>query len=144
MAGNPDPIWTRVADVSSDAGTTLGTHIITATGDYTGVSANHALVFTADATNGGYIERIRFVAEGGNVPTVARIYINNGSNPATAANNKLYGQQSLPATIAINTATTAEIDYPMGIAINPGFRIYVGLATSVASGWMPTAVAGKY
>lgn len=148
MPANSEPIYSKQGSVSKDAvssssATFCGT-ILTATGDYTGASANHQLVWTADATNGGYIQRIRFTAIGTNVATVARIYINNGGTQTTAANNVIYGQQSLPATTASNTAATVEIDYPMGLALDPGFRIYVGVATTVASGWICVGVGGKY
>ena len=144
MAVNTDPIYSKQGDVSSNGTTGMATDITTATGDYTGASANHVLVFTADATNGGYIQRLRFQAKGTNTTSVARIYINNGSTQTTASNNTFFGQVSLPGTTAINTAATTEIDYPMGFAINPGFRIYVGVGTTVAAGWVCTAIGGKY
>jgi hypothetical protein len=144
MPANLDPIYSRLGEVSSNGTTSFGAAITTATGDYTGASANHALVFTADATNGGFIQRLRFSAIGTNVATVARIYINNGSANTTASNNVHFGQLSLPATTAINTAATTEVDYPMGFALNPGFRIYVGVATTVASGWVCVGIGGKY
>ena len=144
MPGNSEPIYTRVGDVSTNGTTGMATDLVTATGDYTGISANHVLVFTADSTNGGFVSRLRFQAKGTNTASVARIYINNGSAQTTATNNTFYGQISLPGTTAINTAATVEIDYPMNIALNPGFRIYVGLGTTVAAGWVCTAVGGKY
>jgi len=144
MAGNSDPIFSKSGDVSSNGTTGMATTLTTATGDYTGISANHQLVFTADATNGGFIQRLRFQAIGTNTASVARIYLNNGSTVGTATNNTFFGQQSLPGTTAINTAATTEIDYPMNFAINPGFRIYVGLGTTVAAGWVVTAIGGKY
>lgn len=144
MAANTDPIYSRLGDVSSNGTTGMATDITTATGDYTGASANHVLVFTADSTNGGYVQRLRFQAKGTNTASVARIYLNNGSANTTASNNTFYGQVSLPATTAINTAATVEIDYPMNFALNPGFRIYVGLGTTVAAGWVCTAIGGKY
>lgn len=148
MAGNTQPIYTRMGSVSRDGVSTssavFGGTILTATGDYTGASANHQLVWTADATNGGFIQRIRFNAIGTNVTTVIRIYINNGGTQTTAANNVLYGQISMPATTASNTAATTEVDYPMNIAIDPGFRIYCGTATTIASGWIGVGVGGKY
>lgn len=144
MPANSDPIFTRLGDVSKDGTTGMATDILTATGDYTGVSANHQLVFTADSTNGGFVQRLRFKAKGTNVATVARIYLNNGSANTTATNNSFHGEVSLPATTATNTAATSDIDYPLNIALGAGFRIYVGVATTVAAGWVCTAVGGKY
>lgn len=141
---NKEPIYTLSGDVSSNGTTGMATALVTATADYTGVSANHQLVFTADATNGGYVRRLRFQATGTNTASVARIYLNNGATNVTATNNTFYGQVTLPATTAINTAATIEIDYPMELALNPSFRIYVGLGTTVAASWICTAVGGKY
>lgn len=144
MAANIDPIYTRLGDVSNNSGTGMNQLVTAAAANYDGTSANNSLVFTADATNGGFVQRLRFVAGGTNVATVARIFINNGSANTTATNNVMYGQVSLPATTATNTAATTEIDYPLNIALNPGFRIYIGLATAVAAGWVVTAVGGEY
>lgn len=144
MPANTDPIYSKLGDVSSNGTTGMATGMVTATGDYTGVSANHVLAFTADATNGGYIQRLRFKATGSNTASVARIYINNGSTNTTASNNSFYGEVALPATTAINTTSTVDIDYQMNFAINPGFKIYVGLGTTVAAGWICVAIGGKY
>jgi len=144
MPANTSPIYTLIGDVSNDGTTGMNQLVTAAANDYTGIDADVSLIFTADATNGGYIQRIRFKAGGTNVASVARIYINNGATPATATNNQFYGEVSLPAITAIATSATIEIDYPMSFAINPGFRIYFGLATAVAAGWVATVVAGKY
>lgn len=144
MAANTAPIYSIKGDQSVDDGTTMPTTVLTATGDYTGASANHVLVFTADSTDGGFVDRLRFKALGTNVATVARIYINNGSANTTAGNNVLIDEVSLPATTATNTAATATIDVALGFALKAGFRIYVGVATTVAAGWKCTALGGQY
>ena len=59
-------------------------------------------------------------------------------------NNYFYGEVSLPATTAIATAATVEIDYPMNLALKPGQNILVGLGTTVSAGWVVTAVGGAY
>lgn len=142
------PMFTRQAEVSSNSGAfgtaSFAAIILTATADFTGVSANHQEVFRADENNGGFIQRIRFKAIGTNIATVARIYINNGGVQTVAVNNVFYGEQSLPATTLNNAGATIEIDYPMNFALNPGFRIWVGLGTTVAAGWRPTAIGGRY
>lgn len=144
MPGNADPIYSRKGQVASNGTTGMTTSITTATGDYTGASANHVLVFTADATNGSFVQRLRFKALGTNTASVARIYINNGSAATTAANNSFFGEETLPATTASNVVATIDIDYPMNIALPAGFRIYVGVGTTVAAGWVCTPVAGDY
>ena len=144
MPANTDPIYSRLGDVSNNSTTGMNQLVTAASTDYTGVDADTSLIFTADSTNGGFIQRIRFKAGGTNTATVARIYINNGSTPTSATNNVFYGEVSLPATTAIATAATVEVDYPMNFAINPGFRLYFALATAVAAGWVATVIAGRY
>ena len=145
MPANNDPIYSKQGDVSSDGTTGMAQTFTTAAADYDGTTATHnKVVFTADATNGGFIQKLRFKAKGTNVASVARIFINNGSTPATGTNNSFIGEVSLPATTAIANAATIEIDYPLNIAINPGFKILVGIGTTVAAGWVCTAIGGKY
>lgn len=142
---NTDPVFSRVGDVTANGTATMPVGMVTATGDYTGVSANHVLVFTADATNGGYVQRLRFKATGTNTASVARIYITSTSGAhTTASNNTFFGECSLPGITATNTAATIDIDYPMNLALPPGFTIWVGLGTTVAASWICTAVGGKY
>jgi hypothetical protein len=136
MAGNGDPIFSRIGDVTKDGATGMNQLVL--------LGANNSLVWTADATNGGFIQRLRFKAGGTNVATVARIYINNGSANTTAANNTLYGELSLLATTATATGSLPDMDYSMGFALPPGFRIYVGYGTATAAGWAVTPIAGKY
>lgn len=144
MAVNIDPIYTLTGEVANNGTTGMNQLITAAASDYTGVDADTSLVFTADATNGSYIQRLRFKAGGTNIATVARIYLNNGAAPTSATNNTFYGEVSLPATTAIATAATADIDYPMNFALPAGFRIYVGLATAVSAGWVVCPIAGNY
>ena len=250
MAANTAPIFSIAGDIGQSM------LLTTAAADYTGVSTNNKQVFEANATNGGFIQKIRFKARGANVATVARIYINRGSensNFATApaaptgtpsgtggsmlpgqyfatvvaigpgdsqsaigtysagvtvvsptaigsiawawtavpgatkyrlyvtypgtptgtatnyfesvtnsytqtagsstgisddpqtGNQFLYGEISLPL-ISAASATTAfsDIDYPMNIALPAGYHVYVGLGTTVASGWQVTGIGGTY
>lgn len=145
---NQQPIWTRQGDLSSNSGVVLtanmGPVLLTATGDYTGVSGNYKLVFTSDSVNGSYLQRLRFKSLGTNVATVARIFINNGGLQTISINNGFYGECTLPAVTASNTSGTIDVDYIMTFAIPPGFRVYAGLATTVAAGWGCMPVAGLY
>lgn len=243
---NNDPIYTRRGAI------TRAVLLKTAANDYTGLSVYNKEVFASDATNGSFLQRLRFKAIGTNVATVARIYLNDGDNgevfgtaiaaptgtpsttggtlltgtyyasivavdekgrlsPATnistgqavtgptgsiawswtavpgavtyrvyvgvtnavealtryfttatnsysqttmyvngtyddplVGNSKLYGEVSLPATTGIATAATSDIDYPMNFALPPGWEVYVGLGTTVASGWICTPIGGDY
>ena len=69
---NNDPIFTKRGAI------TRAVLLKTAANDYFGVSIYNKEVFAADATNGSFLQRLRFKAVGTNVATVARIYINDG------------------------------------------------------------------
>jgi hypothetical protein len=68
-----------------------------------------------------------------------------GSNDDPVTGNQgLYGEITLPATTASNTAALPDIDYIMNIALDPGTEIYVGLGTAVSAGWHVRAIGGVY
>lgn len=141
---NIAPIYTKTPDVSNNGGTVAGGTLTTATGDFTGVSANYVLEHTAGA-NGSYIRKLRFKAVGTNVTTVARVFLNNGSTNGTGSNNTFFGEVALPATTSSNSSMTGpDIDYMMEIALPAGWRIYVGLGTTVAAGWNCVCISGQY
>lgn len=79
MPGNTDPIYSKRGSAPK------AVILKTAAADYTGVSTYNKEVFVADATNGSYLQRLRFKALGTNIQTVARIYTNNGSPNANWA-----------------------------------------------------------
>lgn len=245
MANN-NPIFSKMGVITG------GGILTTAAADYTGLSINNLPVITADATNGGFIQRLRFKALGTNVATVARLFINNGlgslasicaapagtptgtpsgsggtlqtgtyfakiqaideygaqsglstetasvsvtgptgsiawawTASASAAsyriwvgqltgseimfftsttnsytqtdpvgtlasplnyvtNNMFHGELSLPATTASASTGTIDADYPLNLALPPGYRLLVGLGTTVAAGWAVSAIAGSY
>lgn len=89
MAANTSPIYSRQGDVQG------GDILTTAAADFTGQGINNVVVYTADLTNGGFIQRLRFkaVASGANAATVARVYYNNGQS-------RLPGQAGTPGTPA--------------------------------------------
>lgn len=144
--GNVQPIWIAKGDLSNNGTTGMNQLITAAAADYTGISANNSLVFTAGA-DGARIERLKFTAGGTNVASVARVYVNNGAVNTTATNNTLIGEITLPATTATAVAATISPEFIMpggAMAIPGGFKIYVGLGTAVAAGWVVTTVAGQY
>lgn len=78
MAGNQAPIYSKVGDIQGSV------ILTTAANDYSGNNINNVIVYQADPTNGGFLQRLRFKALGTNVATVARIYINEGYVPLAA------------------------------------------------------------
>ena len=142
-APNIDPIWTKTPDVSTNNGTGMGQLVTAAANDYTGISGNYALVWTAGA-NSGRLDSIRCTAGGTNVAAVARIFANNGSAQTTATNNVAYGEINLPVTTASTTAQMPFVEFPIGVAFAAGTRIYIGLGAAVAAGWVFMPIAGQY
>lgn len=132
------PIFTRVARSAWATITAANT-----AKDGTGTTL---LIMTADATEGGNLGAIVCEPLGTNVATVLRVFLNNGSTPATAANNTLIGQISLPATTLseTSTATLQAVERIFNRPIPPGYRVYACLATAVAAGWQITSFSGDY
>ena len=138
MAANTAPIFSSLGDI--EWGTTAITTANTAK-DGTGTVLT---CFTADATNGGFVQRIRFRAAGTNIATVARVFINNGSTNATAANNILYDEITLAATTLSEVAAQPVYELPLNFALPPGYKLNVTLGTTVAAGYYVSVIGGKY
>ena len=98
---------------------------------YTGPASNSEVVFFTTNTN-VYTQTNAVIP--GAIVSPAQYQINN----------YFIGEASLPATTLSASAATQEIDYPLNIALPPGYRILVGLGTAVAAGWSVTAFGGKY
>jgi hypothetical protein len=138
MPANTQPIFSSLGDI--EWGATVLTTQNTAK-DGTGTVLN---VFTADATNGGFVQRIRFRAAGTNIATVARVFINNGSANSTPANNILYDEITLAATTLSEVAALAVYELPLNFALPPGYKLNVTLGTTVAAGYYVSVIGGKY
>lgn len=140
MPANTSPIYTRLGDVQWSASATTANN----TADMT--SGTVYLVYTADTTNGGYLQKLRFKPLPGiaNNATVARVWINNGGSTTVATNNTLFDEVSLGATTLSTTAAMQVYELPMNFAMSPGHRIYVTLAALASGGYHITAIGGKY
>ena len=140
MAANTAPIFSLLGDIQFTTAMTVAntTKDLTAGTSY--------LAFTADATNGGFIQRIRFRSLGTNSnATVARVWINNGGSTGTATNNTLFDEITLTATTVSEIAALATFELPMNYALPPGNTIYITLGTAPTSaGWQATVIGGKY
>jgi len=165
MSANTSQIYSVAANIGScklQAANTAtdGTGTLDAAGTATSTTGHLGTAFTAGA-NGSRVERIRFMAEGTNVATVARVFINNGSTNATAMNNALIAEIALPATTASNSAlinnaggNVQELPTPnqataFDLSLCPmvlpnGYKIMVCLGTAVASWWDVTVFGGNY
>lgn len=136
MAANTAPIYTRVPDIQWGSITAANT-----AKDGTGTVVT---IFTADATEGGYVTGIRLKPQGTNTASVARFFINNGSTNATASNNSFVADQGLVAITNTEIAGQTEYWVPINAALPPGYKINMTLGTAVAAGWAATVYGGKY
>lgn len=135
---NTKPIYSKGPDVQWGA-TALATANTAKDGTGTVLT-----VFTADATNGGRVEKVRIRAIGTNVATVLRVFINNGSTNATAGNNILYTETTIAATTLSEVAALADNEIVLALPLPAGYKINITIGTTIAAGVMVSAVGGKY
>lgn len=138
MAANTTPIFGRTPQVEWGA-TALATANTAKDGTGTVLT-----VFTADATEGSFIQKIVARAAGSNVASVLRVFINNGSTNATAANNILYTEMTLPLTTLSEVQSLVPIEIPLNIGLPAGYKINCTVGTTVAAGYYISGVGSKY
>lgn len=136
MAENTSPIYTRTPDVQWN--------VISAANTAKDGTGTVATIFTADAAEGGFVQKIRIRALGTNIATVLRLFINNGSTNATAANNSLFDEITLTATTLSEVAALNIAEIPVNSPLPAGYKLNVTLGTAVAAGFAVTTVGGKY
>jgi len=141
MAQNTAPIFPRIPVTHWNSAALL-TAVVAKDG--TGLTDSTALVFTAHATEGSRVDYLKVRAIGTNVVTVMRVFINNGSTAATAANNVLFMERTIAATTISEVAEQVDNVIPMNISLDAGFTIRVSIGTSVAAGLRVTTVGGHY
>ncbi len=140
MGANIDPIYTRVGDIQ------FATLAAGANNTADGTSGTKAFVFTADATNGGFVREIRCKPAPGTTTTVTavRVWLNNGSSDTVAANNILLGDFTMPAFTASAAAASVDIVYALNMALPPGYRIFVTTAQTATGTLHFSCIGGKY
>jgi hypothetical protein len=139
MPANIDPIFSRSPDIQwtrIPSGTTANTAV-----DGTGTVFT---VFTADSTNGGFVQSIRIKAAAVSTSTVLRFFLNNGLTNATSANNSFIDEVTLTSITSSNTLAVATFELPVGRALPAGYKINCCYATSVTGAVDVTAFGGKY
>jgi hypothetical protein len=137
MAGNAIPIFSKVARIEWAAAITAANAALDGTGTVN-------IVFGADATNGSYLQKLVVRPKGTNVASVLRLFMNNGATNATATNNVLIGEYTLPATTASAVAALAGFEIPLNIPMPPNYDLLVTLGTAVAGGYAICAMGGDY
>lgn len=150
MAGpNTDAIWSRAPRVSgieiggtantrSDGNGTIGTDIYK--------------VFTADATNGSWVSRIRLslVISGAltaSAATVHRIYVSNKTSGATTqADTWLFQEVAAPAQTPTSTTGMNFIEVALNFALPASYTILVSshVVNTANTDWTATVFGGDY
>lgn len=148
MAGNTNPQFPKNGDIksvlitaantSSQGGGAIGTDIF--------------LAFTADATNGSWVDTLRFFPTATTpttmTATVLRVFISTqASGATTSANTYLWDEVTSPAVGADNASTAAyPIDVPLGFRLPPGGTILVTshAAPAANTAWRATVIGGDY
>jgi len=138
MAANTSPIFTLAPDIQ------WGAAAITTANTAKDGTGTVVTVFTADATNGGFVNRLIARAIGTNVATVLRVFLNNGSSAATPANNVLVAEMTLPATTVSEVAAQPAYELPLNMALPAGYKLNCTIGTTVAAGYMLSVIGGKY
>lgn len=138
MPANTQPVFSRLGDVQWAPAALLTANTAK---DGTGTVST---IFTADATNGGFVQKLLARAIGTNVATVLRVFANNGAVNTTAANNALVAEYTLPATTLSEIAAQPDFVVPLNIALPAGYKLNCTIGTTVAAGYMLSAVGGKY
>jgi len=135
MAANTAPIYAKTPNIGYGTVATANT-----AKDGTGTVVT---VFTAGA-EGAFLEKIVFRAAGTNVASVARVFLNNGSTNATAGNNTLFAEISLPATTLNEAGEQPAIVLNMDMRLPAGWKVNITIGTTVAAGHHVTACGGDY
>lgn len=138
MPANKDPIFTETPNndwVTIPSGAAANTAV-----DGTGT------VYTAwtAGPDGGFLQKLRIKAANISAQTVLRVFINNGLTNATAANNVLFDEITLPIISASNNAAVQPFEVPMNLGLDPGHKVNVCLGTSVTGAVNATGVGGDY
>ena len=100
-------------------------------------------IFTA-GVEGNFLHKLIARPLGTNVASVLRVFVNNGLTNATAANNTLIAEFSLPATTLSEVAAQPSFELPLNFILPATFRINCTLGTAVVAGFSLTIIGGEY
>lgn len=111
-----------------------------------------ATLLTAGA-NGCKVDQIKVRPLGTNVATVLRIFVNNGLTNATASNNTLIHEVTIPASTLSEVAAQSDIDVTIQKGADvvcpipylpAGYKINLAIGTAIAAGIQVTGNYGDY
>jgi hypothetical protein len=144
MPGNITPIF------SSGGSINFTSLMISANTGHVSGSTSY-LVFTAGG-NGSFVQKIRFrhfslnaLANNTNA-TVARVWINNGSDVTVATNSTLFDEITIATMTYSAVAALANYELPLNFVLPASYRLYVTLGTAPAANTaiQATVIGGNY
>ena len=147
---NNDPVYSKVGDIQSSAlVAAVNAVLYNAAGT---IGTDVYKVWTADATNGGFLQRcrIKYVmnATTTSVACVMKFFLTAASSGAvTDANSFFYDEIALPATGTLTTtAGNVSYDMPFGFALPAGYSVVVKItvAQPAGGGFIVMGIGGKY
>ena len=128
MAGNITPIFSRVGDIQGSV--QLNNPMAAANSGYWGTDANTYVIYTADPTNGGFLQRVRLKANGTNPANVVRFFIcNTLGNLATTTT----APQTPTATISAAAGTMTPGTYYMKVQAIDAFGQAGAFSTEISN-----------
>lgn len=151
MPANVQPIFSKASDIQmSDLIRVAATNVHDISGT---IGTDIYKVWTADATNGGYLQKLRFkyASNGTNTSILAvlKIWISSvtSGTPTIGSQAVLWDEIPVPATGALSTTAPAQAyEVPFNLALPAGWCVLVKITVSqtASCGWLCTPVAGKY
>lgn len=102
-----------------------------------------SLVFTAGAS-GSYVRKLIARHLGTNVATVLRVFRNNGSSEAVAANNCLIAEKTIASNTLSQTAESIGYEINLNLPLAQNERLYCTIGTAVAAGIQVSPDAGDF
>jgi hypothetical protein len=150
MAGNTDLLVSKVADIQAaplinavaavlyNASGTIGTDVYK--------------VWQADATNGGFLQRVRvkYVANATTTSNacIMKLYISSAASGAvTDTNSWFFDEIVIAATGALTTTASSNAwEVPFGFALPPNYTVLakITVAQPANCGFIAMGIGGKY
>lgn len=136
MASNTSPVFGKTPKTPYTTILTANTSKDGTSGTLYPLQTGGASDYTVPA-DGAILRQLRLAPLGTNAASVARLFINNGSTTATAANNRMVTNGiSLPATTNSETAgLNSDILVPFDMKLEAGHKLFLTIGTTAAAGW---------
>jgi hypothetical protein len=150
MPANTNPIFSVAPDVQSAGALIRSVASVLYDGSGT-IGTDIYKVFQADATNGGFVQRIRFrysanAATASNA-CVLKIYVSSQSSGATTdANTWLIDEITVPAITPSTTVAMSNFEVPINFPLPPNYTILVKITVAQPAncGFIGVGIGGKY